>query len=173
MKKVWNFVTTTILVILLLLVAIMFVPKIFGIEPMIVLSGSMEPTYHVGSLLYVRDCDALDIEVGDSITFHIDESTVVTHRVIEIDEVNRTFCTQGDANEIADGAPVSFDNFVGKPIFNIPKLGYLGDKLSTLRGKIIFVTIIVVDTILMFMGDFIWSEENESEKKTEKESKRE
>ena len=54
MKKVWNFVTTAILIVLLLGIAIMYIPKIFGIQPMIVLSGSMEPTYHVGSLLYKK-----------------------------------------------------------------------------------------------------------------------
>ena len=38
MKKVWNFVTTAILIVLLLGIAIMYIPKIFGIQPMIVLS---------------------------------------------------------------------------------------------------------------------------------------
>lgn len=172
MKKVWNFVTTTVLVIMLLVIAVMFVPKFFGIQPMIVLSGSMEPTYHVGSLLYVKD-NTDDIKVGDAITFYVDEDTLVTHRVIGVDEENETYTTQGDANAIADGSAVSKSNVVGVPIFNIPKLGYLADKLSATSGKIIYITIIVVVTILMFMGDLIWSGNAEDSKESGKESKNE
>ena len=54
MKKVWNFVTTAILIVLLLGIAIMYIPKIFGIQPMIVLSGSMEPTYHGIASIYKK-----------------------------------------------------------------------------------------------------------------------
>lgn len=115
MKKVWNFVTTAILIVLLLGIAIMYIPKIFGIQPMIVLSGSMEPTYHVGSLLYIKNADANEIAVGDPITFYLDDNTLVTHRVVEIDKKNQTYTTKGDANEKEDGSPVSFDKVLGKP----------------------------------------------------------
>ncbi len=168
MKKIWNFVTTIILILLLLLAAAMYVPKLFGIEPMIVLSGSMEPTYHVGSMLYVKDAEKEDIKEGTPITFYMDETTLVTHRVIEVNE-DHTYTTQGDANEVADGAPVSFENIVGVPVLNIPQLGYLADKLSSTPGKIIYITIVVVVVILMYMGDLIWSDKKEEveEKKDE------
>ena len=45
----------------------------------------MEPTYHVGSLLYVKKIAPEAVQVGDPITFVLDENlTVVTHRVVEI-----------------------------------------------------------------------------------------
>ena len=163
MKKVWNFVTTVVLVVLLAFIAIMYVPKIFGIEPMIVLSGSMEPTYHVGSLLYVKEADTDKVEVGDPITFYLDESTLVKHRVVDIDEKNRTYTTKGDANNAEDGTPVSFDQVLGIPVFNIPQAGYLADKVSQTSGKIIYIVVIIVDLILMFMGDLIWSDEKEKD----------
>ena len=131
MKKVWNFVTTAILIVLLLGIAIMYIPKIFGIQPMIVLSGSMEPTYHVGSLLYIKNADA---------------------------------------NEKEDGSPVSFDKVLGKPVFNIPQLGYLADKISQTSGKIIYVVAIIVDVILMYMGDLIWSTEQSKNEEKKDES---
>lgn len=170
MKKVWNFITTTVLLVLILTIGVIFVPKFFGIEPMIVLSGSMEPTYHVGSLLYVKDANPDEIKEGDPITFYISDDTLVTHRVVEVDTVNKQYTTKGDANETIDGAPVSFDQVLGTPVFNIPKLGYLGDKLSSLSGKIIYITIIVVVIILMFLGDLIWPEQKEEKKKEEEES---
>ena len=82
MKKVWNFTTTAVLIVLLAFIAIMYVPKLVGIEPMIVLSGSMEPAYSVGSLLYVRHMDASSIKAGDPVTFYLDDNTLVTHRVV-------------------------------------------------------------------------------------------
>lgn len=170
MKKVWNFITTTVLLVLILTIGVIFVPKFFGLEPMIVLSGSMEPTYHVGSLLYVKDANPDEIKEGDPITFYISDDTLVTHRVVEVDTVNKQYTTKGDANETIDGAPVFFDQVLGTPVFNIPKLGYLGDKLSSLSGKIIYITIIVVVIILMFLGDLIWPEQKEEKKKEEEES---
>ena len=170
MKKVWNFITTSVLLVLILTIGVIFVPKFFGIEPMIVLSGSMEPTYHVGSLLYVKDANPDEIKEGDPITFYISDDTLVTHRVVEVDTVNKQYTTKGDANETIDGAPVFFDQVLGTPVFNIPKLGYLGDKLSSLSGKIIYITIIVVVIILMFLGDLIWPEQKEEKKKEEEES---
>ena len=163
MKKVWNFVTTAILIVLLLGIAIMYIPKIFGIQPMIVLSGSMEPTYHVGSLLYIKNADANEIAVGD-------HNTLVTHRVVEIDKKNQTYTTKGDANEKEDGSPVSFDKVLGKPVFNIPQLGYLADKISQTSGKIIYVVAIIVDVILMYMGDLIWSTEQSKNEEKKDES---
>ena len=168
-KKIWNFITTAILIVMLILVACLYIPKFFGISPLIVLSGSMEPEYPIGSLLYVNQHNLDDIKIGDAITFYIDESTLVTHRVVGIDESSCTYITKGDANEVNDGSPVSFDDVLGVPIMNIPKLGGVADWLSHKSGKIIYVTAIIVVTILKFMGDIIWSDDNEKENENDKE----
>lgn len=163
-NKIWNIVTTIILVIMVLLLAVMFVPKFFGIEPMIVLSGSMEPTYHVGALLYV-DKDTSDIEVGDTITFYSDKEKqiLVTHRVVEIDYTQMIYYTQGDANLVRDINPVSKGDILGTPLFSIPNLGYLADKLSYTSGKIIYIICIVFVTILLFWGDYLWSSDKKKD----------
>ena len=80
-----------------------------------------------------------------------------------------TWRPKGDANEVNDGNPVSFDDVLGVPIINIPKLGIFADWLSHKSGKIIYVTVIIVVTILMFMGDIIWSDDNEKENENDKE----
>ena len=68
----------------------------------------LEPTYHTGSLIYVKEVDPYTIEVGQPITFMLNENTVATHRVVGIvpDEEDPTvirFRTKGDANEAEDG----------------------------------------------------------------------
>lgn len=163
MRKVWNLVTTLILAVMILIIGVIYLPKFIGFEPMVVLSGSMEPTYHTGSLLYIKHVDQTDIEVGDVITFYIDVDTLVTHRVIDIDAENSTYSTKGDANEIADNNAVSYGDILGEPVFNIPKLGYLAQKLSGISGKIIYGTVVVVVLILMFLGDIVFSNKKEDQ----------
>lgn len=161
MKIVSRFLSfiSTILVIAVVLLAVMLVGvRVIGFTPYAVLSGSMEPVYHVGSLIYVKSSQAEDIEVGDPITFVLNDDLVVaTHRVIEIDAENEYFYTKGDANDSPDSAPVHFKNLLGKPIFTIPYLGYLSNWLQTRQGMIIAITALVVIVILAFIPDLIKS----------------
>ena len=93
----------------------MIVPRIMGNDIYAVMSGSMEPYYHVGSLVIVdKHVSPEEISVGDPITFRMNSGAVATHRVVSIDEEAREFTTKGDANEVQDMAPVPFDNMIGK-----------------------------------------------------------
>lgn len=83
-KKVWNVVSTVLVVLVVLLAVALVGVRLVGLNTYVVLSGSMEPTYHTGSLLYVKSVDPQDLRVGDPITFMLNEDTVATHRIIEI-----------------------------------------------------------------------------------------
>ena len=70
--------------------------RLVGLTPFVVLSGSMEPTYPTGALIYVKKVPAEQIQVGDPITFVMNEDLVVaTHRVVDIDGENQRFTTKG------------------------------------------------------------------------------
>ncbi|MDL2324701.1 signal peptidase I [Ruminococcaceae bacterium OttesenSCG-928-A16] len=126
MRKIGKIFSNILVVVLVIAVGVLAVPRLFGVKMFSVLSGSMVPTYQVGDLLYAVPTPQADIQVGDAISFVINENlTVVTHRVVEIDAQNGYFYTQGDANNIRDGAPVSYKNVVGVVKFSIPKIGYL------------------------------------------------
>lgn len=161
-NKIWNIVITIALIAMVVAVGLIFVPKFFGNEPLIVLSGSMEPTYPVGSVLYVSHIDKAEVKDGTPITFYLDDETLVTHRVVRIND-DGTYVTKGDNNDIEDAGSVSFDRILGTPKFHIVKLGILADKLSSTSGKIVYGTILVVIVILMFIGDIIFSEEKKKE----------
>lgn len=161
MRKILNFITTVIFVILIAFAGVLLAPRIFGVQPMAVLSGSMEPTYHVGSLIYVKEgVSKDDIEIGDPITFKINDETIVTHRVVEID-AEGNYITKGDANEANDGGSVSFANVVGMPVFTIPYLGFLASYATTKTGLIILVTAILVILLLTFLPDLLGMDEDE------------
>lgn len=166
-NKIWNAVTTIILVILMLIAAVIFVPKFFGLEPLIVLSGSMEPTYPTGSLLYVKSIKQEDVKEEVPITFYLEDGTLATHRVIEV-TAEGTFRTQGDANDVADGGAVEYKNILGTPVAHVPKLGYLADKLSSTTGKIIYGSIVISIIILMLMGDYLFAPVKKKEEVEEK-----
>ena len=138
-KKIWKCITS-VLVALVVIVALLLVgARLIGLQVFTVLSGSMEPAYHVGSLIYVKDVDPFELESGDVITFMLDENTVATHRIVEVvpdeedDSVVR-FRTKGDANDSVDGSLVHYKNVIGTPIFTIPYLGYVASFIQNPPG---------------------------------------
>lgn len=124
-------------------------PLLLGYHPVVVLSGSMEPTYHVGSVIYYKEAQFEEIEAGDPITFTSgDGGVMVTHRVVEKDEAARAFGTEGDANGSRDPGMVSYANVLGKASpFCIPYAGYY---VSLGRQPVFIITIagVIVASIL-------------------------
>ena len=160
MKKATRIITTVLLVLVLVLAFAFVGVRLFGIAPYTVLSGSMEPTYHVGSLIYVKEVDPFTLEVGDPITYVIDGGTVVTHRIVEIipfygDDGSPGFKTKGDANTTPDGTPVHSKNILGKPIFSIPLLGYAAYYIQNPPGSYLAIGACVVIVLLTFLPDIL------------------
>lgn len=154
-KKVWNIVSTVLIVIIVLCAVFLMGSRILGFRVYNVISGSMEPTYSVGDLIYVKQVDTDDIKVGDPITFVLNEELVVaTHRVVKIDAENQHFYTKGDANETADSSPVHFNNVIGVPKFSIPYLGYVSDFIQNPPGMYIVLGLGVVLILAVFLPDF-------------------
>ncbi len=153
-QKVWNAVTTVLVILVVVLALLLVGVRLVGLRPMCVLSGSMEPTYHTGSLIYVKPCAPEDVQVGDAITFVLNEDLdVVTHRVVSIDAENQHFYTKGDANDAPDGAPVYFKNLIGRPVFTIPYLGYVSHWVSNPPGMYLAIALALVLIILTFLPD--------------------
>ena len=106
-----------------------------------VYSGSMEPAIPVGSVVVIKPVDPETLKVEDIICFKISESatTTVTHRIINI--TNEGFITKGDANEDPDQWIVKKENVIGKAIFTIPFIGYIGYFVRTPIGFILLIII--------------------------------
>lgn len=152
----WKVLSTFLVVLVALLAAALAGVRLVGLTPYAVLSGSMEPTYHVGSLIYVKSVDPQEVQVGDPITFVMDEySDVATHRVIRIDMDNKLFYTKGDANESEDGAPVYWPNLIGVPIFSIPYLGYFSNFVQHPPGIYLAAAGAAILLLLTFVPDLI------------------
>lgn len=104
--------------------------SVFGYRYYDVLTGSMEPNYSVGDLIFVKITPAEEIQVGDPVTFNpgSTEDSYLTHRVIEkIENYQGTgvtcFRTQGDANDSPDPFVIDESRMIGVVKFSIPFLG--------------------------------------------------
>lgn len=133
------------------------IPSVFGIAPVIVLSGSMYPEFDVGDMIFIRKTDAAALQAGDVICYIPEESeTAITHRIKEIQQQDgeTLFITQGDANNAEDRVPVTVDSVQGKYIgFHIAGLGNLAVFLQSPLGMILFIGVPVV---LFFLWDLLW-----------------
>lgn len=167
-KKVWNVVSTVLVALVVLLALLLVGARVFGLRVYTVLSGSMEPTYHTGSLIYVRKVDPYTIQEGQPITFMLDQNTIATHRVVGVvqDEEDATvirFRTKGDANEAEDGSLVHYRNVIGTPVFSIPYLGYVAHYIQHPPGMYVAISAGAVLLLLVFLPD-IFGDDDSKEK---------
>ena len=128
--------------------------RIFGVQVYGVLTGSMEPSYPTGSLIYVKPVDAADLRVNDVITFSISPGVIATHRIVEVvwDEQRPgllSYRTKGDANKDVDASLVSANNIIGKAMFAIPQLGYVANYIQQAPG--IYIAILVCGLMIAFV----------------------
>lgn len=152
-KKIWNIASTVLVAIVVIFAVLLVGVRLFDIQVYSVISGSMEPEYPVGSLIYVKEVDPSEIKVGDVITYVLPNDMPSTHRVIGVDAANQHFYTKGDANDIADGSPVHFKNLIGTPVFKIPLLGYVAYYIQHPPGMYIAIAIGAILLILVFLPD--------------------
>lgn len=162
-KKTANILSTLAVILALVLVLLLVAPRVFGMHVFTVLSGSMEPVYPVGSMIYVKSVDPFQLNEGDVISFLLDEDTVATHRIVGIvaddeDESVIRFRTKGDANDAEDGSLVHCRNVVGTPIFTIPKLGYFADYIQHPPGMYIAISAAAIVLLILLLPDLLFRE---------------
>ena len=176
-KKAWNIISGILAALIMLLALLLVGARIVGLRVYTVLSGSMEPTYHTGALIYVKKVDPYNIKAGQPITFMLDENTIATHRVVGIvpdeeDPAVIRFRTKGDANEAEDGALVHYKNVIGTPVFSIPYLGYVADYIQHPPGMYIAISAGAILLLLVFIPDIFADDKDKEQDKKKKSSRR-
>ncbi len=152
-KKIWNAGITLIVVLLAVLAALIAGPRLFGMQVYCVLSGSMEPSFPTGSLLYVQKTDPSAVQAGDPITFLLTNEMPATHRVTRVDTEKQQFWTKGDNNDHEDAAAVPFQNLLGRPVICIPYLGYVSNYIQHPPGLYLAIAAGAVLVLLILIPD--------------------
>ncbi|MFI9486415.1 signal peptidase I [Promicromonospora sp. NPDC052451] len=117
------------------------VPRAAGATPFVVLTDSMEPTLPVGTLVVSRPVDAGRIGTGTVITYQLrsGRERMVTHRVVGVGSTvggERTYVTQGDANDVPDVVPVRDVQVRGAVWYHVPYLGYVAGVFTGQRAAV-------------------------------------
>ena len=130
------------------------IPKLAGYDGYVVVSGSMEPSIPVGSIVYSKKVDPATLRTGDVIVFFgtVQGTTPITHRVVLNDPTTGAIITKGDANANQDINPVTYDNVVGKVAAHIPRVGFAAAVFTTVRGKLAAGLILLAAWLLMEIG---------------------
>lgn len=142
-----------VIAVLLPLATFLVAAWLLGWQLQSVQSGSMAPTYPVGSLLVVGQIDAADVEPGMAIVFEDpgEPGRLVTHRVVgRAGGDSLAFTTRGDANATTDPMPVHARLVRGRVLWSVSSLGSLLDWLQWPRS---FVLLVALPTALLLLAE--------------------
>ena len=121
------------------LVAIVTLPSVFGYKSLTVVSGSMEPTLGVGSVVIDEVISPLEARPGDIVTFKDPlRPRQLTHRLQKVRAEGDTvyMVTLGDANDVPERWTVQRDGHIGRVVAHLPKLGYVRSWLSSRYARL-------------------------------------
>ena len=138
-------------------------PLILGIRSFVILTGSMQPTLPVGSVIFTQNFPTY--QTGDIVAFKSGDVTV-THRIIDFEtkDNNILYKTQGDANNTPDSQLIPQEKILGKVYYHLPYLGKLTMFLKTMPG---FLALIVFPAFVFIIFEIV-NIKNELTKEIEK-----
>jgi signal peptidase len=153
----WRYAKRVVLATGLLLIVgasgLAIATKLNGGELLSVQTGSMVPTFRIGTLVIVTRVPVSKLAIGDIITF-IDPNNsriTLTHRIIQTPNANNDykFVTKGDANKVHD-TPISPSAIIGKEQFDLP---YAGNVVNFLRQPAGLILIIYIPALAIVAED--------------------
>ena len=120
-----------------------------GYTAQLVLTSSMEEVIPKGSLVISKQVDPSTLQIGDDITYLINQTTTITHRIIGIteryeDTGQRGFQTQGVMNDAPDKEIVPAVNIVGKVVFHSMALGQAANFVNNNWPLLIFLLVLLI-----------------------------
>ena len=120
-----------------------------------VVTGSMEPTMQVGTMLIAEDTPIEEIQPGEIVTFRSREPgmfrVIITHRVLSVQTGSngkRYLETKGDANPYADANYVDEDYLIGRVVWYTGENNVFAQIMKVVTGKTGFLACIVLPCIL-------------------------
>lgn len=152
-KIIYSFIIVCLIALALLLV-LPILPVKHNFKILAVLSGSMEPKIHVGSVVVIKP--AVKYKVGEIITFNQEDKTKIpiTHRIVGLKSENEKtiYITKGDANNNSDSQEIPQDRILGRMIFTVPYLGYA---INFAKQPLGFMLLIVIPSVIIIYDEIL------------------
>ena len=98
---------------------------LFGLRPLVFLSGSMSPTIETGALGIAHEVPASSLEPGDVVSVPTESGERVTHRIVSVamDGDEAELELRGDANAAPDAHTYRVTH-ADRVVFDVPLVGY-------------------------------------------------
>lgn len=152
------------LIVIVLLTVIFFtfinrnedIPKIGNYSLLQVDGNSMLPSIKDGDLIAIDRRSKEIYEVGDVVSFKMDDGAIITHQIIKVSEVNGSYhyFTKGINNNYQDNDYIEIKQIIGEyKGFRIPALGYIVGFGSTKIGYLLLVIIPLGGVLVMVMWE--------------------
>lgn len=156
-------------------IGLLLVPTLLGFDRYVIVSGSMQPNLHRGSVVFAKPVPVDELSVGDVITYTPPAgsgvSTLVTHRISAViadaETGAPTFRTKGDANPGEDPWTFQLDQADQNVMsFSVPVVGYAFIALADPDLRVLVVgvpaaliaLIALVDVIGISLGRPRWAQ---------------
>lgn len=150
--KVIYYVLVGFIALIAVLLIFSTLPITGNFKAMTVISGSMEPSIKIGSIVVVKP--EQDYKIGDVITFGTISKTKAptTHRIydIKIEGGQPVYITKGDTNNAPDAKEIQKKDIIGEVLFSVPFAGYVVDFAKKPIG---FILIIMVPALLIIADE--------------------
>jgi signal peptidase I len=181
-SKISNIIVSIILIISIIFTAYVMINsargkavKIFGRSVLKVVTGSMEPSIHVGDYIVVENVKTDTLAKGDIISFYSEQSDIdgllVTHRIAEINP-DGSFVTKGDANPVTDSVTVRPERIVGKYTGKARFFIWVGT-FANIRKILLMAVMIITTAVAMYEAKTVMKiSKKAAEEKAENEAKR-
>ena len=144
--SMWRMAThagaTFVAILVLGLICLATVPLLLGYRPVVITSGSMEPSIRTADVVITSTTDGQDLQVGAVINFDVGDSATL-HRIVEL--TDEGYRTAGDANRAGDSTLVPPDAIDGVGTVVVPFVGYPSVWLSA--GDWLPIVLILVASV--------------------------
>jgi signal peptidase I len=142
------------------LLAVVALPGAVGMRSFTVMSGSMEPTIHVGDVVIDKKIRPLDARPGDVVTFSdpTGRRRLITHRIRSMRVRGDTVqvVTKGDANNTVERWTVPANGRIGRVQLRVWKLGY---PLVYAHSRFVLIGLVALPALLLCLVELrkIWA----------------
>jgi signal peptidase len=149
----------TLIAGVLLVVALTLGPFALGDLPIIIISGSMEPFIHTGSVVVAERVPSADLRLGDVIAYLPSANAAIprVHRIVSLRDQDGTryYTTRGDANPSNDANEVPLGATAWRYWYSVPGIGYIVIFAATPNGKLALIGLPLLGLVGLSVVDWL------------------